>query len=207
MRTRLLKSRPTLHRWRISLHRPSLRILSAQAGGRRRPPRHPRLDRAQCEFRLPFPHRGVVRTFVLSVRDYSRPGHVHHGALSRRRRRAAGSAPAARAARLGRPHPGIEQADNYGRNNFLAVYRPLQGWLMEDDKGASTAVQAKWSTVSVTTNGLAENVFANYLSTTLLAGGIWLRGGAGTATNYACDGFGAVSRRQRDRDAVLQNWL
>jgi len=100
----------------------------------------------------------------------------------------------ARRASAGHIQAGIEQADNYGRNNFLAAYRPLQGWLMEDDKGSSTAIQAKWSTVSVTTNGLAENVFANYLSTTLLAGGIWLRGGAGTATNYACDGFGAGSQ-------------
>ena len=88
----------------------------------------------------------------------------------------------------------IEQADNYGRNNFLAAQRPLQGWLQEDDKGAATAVQAKWSTLSVTTDGLPENVLGNYLQTALFVGGIWLRGGTGTATNYACDGFGAGSQ-------------
>ena len=111
-----------------------------------------------------------------------------------------------RRAEAGQIQAGIEQADNYGRNNYNAPNRPLQGWLIEDDKGASTALQAKWSTVAVTTGGLAENVFANYLSTTLLAGGIWLRGGAGTATNYACDGFGAGSTWLAQKMGAFKNF-
>ena len=111
----------------------------------------------------------------------------------------------ARRAAAGYIQAGIEQADNYGRNNFLAAQRPLQGWLQEDDKGAATAVQAKWSTLAVTTGGLAENVFANYLATPMV-GGIWLRGGAGTATNYACDGFGAGSQWLAQKMGVFKNF-
>ena len=111
----------------------------------------------------------------------------------------------ARRAEAGYIQAGIEQADNYGRNNFLAVQRPLQGWLMEDDKGAATAVQAKWSSVSVTTGGLAENVFANY-GATPMAGGIWLRSGPGTAANYACDGFGAGSQWLAQKMGAYKNF-
>lgn len=112
---------------------------------------------------------------------------------------------AARPAEAGFIQAGIEQADNFGRNNYVATYRPLQGWLQEDDKGASTALQAKWSTLSVTTGGIPENVFANYLATPM-AGGMWLRGGVGTATNYACDGFGAGSQFLAQKMGSFKNF-
>ena len=111
----------------------------------------------------------------------------------------------ARRASAGFIQAGIEQADNYGRNNFLATLRPLQGWLWEDDKSSTTSKAVAWTTLSVTTQGLPENIFGQNPSPPLI-GPNWLRPGAGTVTNYACDGFGAGSHFLATKMGVFKNF-
>ena len=110
----------------------------------------------------------------------------------------------ARRAAAGYIQAGIEQADNYGRNNFQAAQRPLQGWMWEDDKGSGTSKAAAWTSLTVTTNGLPEPVFGQ--TGGVLAGTNWLRPGAGTATNYACNGFGGGSQWLATKMGVFKNF-